>query len=234
MRNFYHKITLAVLSMVGLLIVLSVAGAFCGADKAKIIFNSIPLALYWYFLSLLIITGILNYSFLQNHALFLSYFGFLLILLGGMWSSEPGHRIYNRLFGNEKFVKSYMLIPEGKSENYVTAEDFISQSGQLPFSVKLNDFHIEYDKTKKYIKNFCSDITVIDDGKAVFAKTIRVNKPLRYGGYHFYQYSYDSQMQQYAILLVASDNGFYAVYTGYWLLSIGIFWHFWFNILLKK
>ena len=77
------------------------------------------------------------------------------------------------------------------------------------------------------IKDFISDIDVVRDGKVVASKEIEVNKPLHYGGYHFYQSSYDAENEQYTVLSVVSDTGLYLVYAGYILLLAGVFWHFW-------
>jgi len=225
----------------GLLIVLSITGAFYGAQKAKLLFNSVPLVIYWFGLTVLLIAGIVKFpSLLRNPAQFMIHFGGLLILAGSMWGSESGHRLSNRLFGTEKIVNGYMAIFKGDSEKYVMTEDFSRRLGELPFSIKLRDFRIEYYpaeknfvpeldiKTKQgrhfqlaakpVIHNYCSDVTIIENGKETANKTIKVNNPLHYGGYNFYQNSYDSQMQRYTILQETSDNGLYGVYGGYWII----------------
>jgi len=84
------------------------------------------------------------------------------------------------------------------------------------------------------VRDYFSDIVVVDGGKEVASKTIEVNKPLHYGGYHFYQHSYDSQGQQYTILSVTSDSGLYLVYCGYWLLMAGILWQLWLRHIITK
>ena len=77
------------------------------------------------------------------------------------------------------------------------------------------------------IRDYFSDLAVIENDKEVLSKTIEVNRPLHYGGYHFYQHSYDSEKGQYTVLSVTSDSGLYVVYSGYWLLSLGVLWQFW-------
>ena len=79
-------------------------------------------------------------------------------------------------------------------------------------------------------KDYFSDLVVIKDGEEVARKTIQVNDPLYYGGYHFYQYNYDhdaGQYSQYSVLSVTSDTGLYAVFTGFFLLCAGVIWQFW-------
>jgi hypothetical protein len=79
----------------------------------------------------------------------------------------------------------------------------------------------------RMIRDFLSDLAVIENDKEVVSKTIEVNRPLHYGGYHFYQHSYDSEKGEYTILSVTSDSGLYVVYGGYLLLCLGVLWKFW-------
>jgi hypothetical protein len=72
-----------------------------------------------------------------------------------------------------------------------------------------------------------SDLSVLKDGEEVVRKTIVVNDPLHFGGYHFFQASYDEKDNQYTVLLVKSDNGLTAVYAGFVLAVAGGFWWFW-------
>ncbi|MFA6425260.1 MAG: cytochrome c biogenesis protein ResB [Phycisphaerae bacterium] len=328
-----------VLLAIGLLAVLSMAGAFYGAEKAKLLFNSIPLVFYWYLLSVLFLAGFIEFTRLRRKpGLFMIHTGCLLILCGSMWGSEAGHRIVKRFFGIQKTPNGYMLISKGDSEKYIMAEDFGRRLGELPFSIKLKDFRIEYyqayektppqldiktqegqqfqliakpgeeitlgrDKLRvvrtftnfririednkkvitdegpqgenpavevsietpdgnshsrfvfehfagfshkedglqlsytsqgpQMIRDYFSDLAIIENGKEVLSKTIEVNHPLHYGGYHFYQHSYDSEMQKYTILSVTSDSGLYTVYAGYWMLVVGTLWQFWFRHIAK-
>jgi hypothetical protein len=79
----------------------------------------------------------------------------------------------------------------------------------------------------KSVRDYISDIQVIKDGNVVAEKTIEVNHPLHFGGYHFYQSSYDTHAHRYTVLSVVSDTGLNFVYAGYLALGIGVFWHFW-------
>jgi hypothetical protein len=79
----------------------------------------------------------------------------------------------------------------------------------------------------KSVRDYISDIQVIKDGNVVAEKTIEVNHPLHFGGYHFYQSSYDTHAHRYTVLYVVSDTGLNFVYAGYLTLGIGVFWHFW-------
>jgi hypothetical protein len=87
---------------------------------------------------------------------------------------------------------------------------------------------------RRIISDFVSELQVIRDGKVVAEKNIEVNHPLHYGGYHFYQHSYDSDEGRYTILLVMSDSGLYCVYTGYLMLCLGVIWHFWLRHIINR
>lgn len=321
---------------IGLLIVLSIAGAFYGTEKAKLLFNSIPLEIYWFSFAILLAAGFIGFPRLvRKPGLFMVHAGCLLILAGGFWGSQTGHLIGERVLGIRKIPSSYMLIREGETENSVMSEDFGQQIGKLPFSIELKDFRLEYYQTDEdsapqlhiqtqdmqhfklaaregeeislgqgkgklaivrtfrnfkirveddkrivtdeeageenpalevrietpdgnshtryvfgrfedfdhgadnelklnyvsqrpaMIRDYFSDIAVIENGKEAASKTIEVNRPLHYKGYHLYQHSYDSLRGEYTILSVVSDSGLNTVYAGYWLLSLGVLWQFW-------
>lgn len=77
------------------------------------------------------------------------------------------------------------------------------------------------------IKDYKSRLAVSDEGIEVVEKVIEVNDPLHYGGYHFYQHSYDDKHGQYTVLFVKSDTGLWSVYAGFALLCAGVFWVGW-------
>jgi hypothetical protein len=136
------------LVVIGLLAALSVLGAFCGAQKAKLIFNSVPLGIYWYGLAVLLVASLVEFPrLLHKPRLFMIHAGCLLVLGGSMWGSEAGHRLQERFLGIRKIPSGYMVISEGNSENHIVAEDFKQKLGELPFSIKLKDFRLEYYQT---------------------------------------------------------------------------------------
>ena len=75
------------------------------------------------------------------------------------------------------------------------------------------------------IRDYFSDLVVVDGDTELARKTIEVNDPLHVGGYHFYQHSYDAAAGSYTILSVASDAGLSLVYAGFILLAGGLTWH---------
>ncbi len=83
------------------------------------------------------------------------------------------------LYGGLTGFKSYANIPEGESFD-------IQKAG---FSVRLNDFHIDY--YDDYMpKQYYSDLKVMNGDQEVMSKVISVNDPLTYKGVTFYQTSY--------------------------------------------
>ena len=86
----------------------------------------------------------------------------------------------------------------------------------------------------RVISDYVSELQVISDGKVVTEKDIEVNHPLHFGGYHFYQHSYDDEASRYTVLMVASDTGLRLVYAGYWMLCIGVFWHLWIEQIVAR
>ena len=82
-------------------------------------------------------------------------------------------------------------------------------------------------QTAPAVKEYTSDVTVLEEGRPVVQKAIEVNHPLHYGGYHFYQHSYDTEAGQYTVLHVVSDSGWNAVRIGFFVMLAGAFAHFW-------
>lgn len=325
MSRFKRTVLWAALVAVILLTVLSIYGAFIGADRAQVFFNSLPLAVYWLFAVALLVAGIVLFRrLLQVPSLLLMHLGCILVLLGAMWGSKPGHALQKRLFGIDKIRQARMGIYEQMQENRVQTEDG-NDVRELPFFVRLKNFRMEYyepgqlfiwsrdgrnwrlpaeagkslslggdlgtvtirrvfqnfkidiedDKPITYdepggsnpalevaiekpgaapgrryvferrpghlnpddplamsyrrtVKDYISELEIVENGQVAAAKDIEVNHPLYYGGYHFYQHEWgEDQHGEYTVLMVVSDSGLNVVYGGYVLLIGGIFWHFW-------
>ncbi|UCD50819.1 MAG: cytochrome c biogenesis protein ResB [Phycisphaerales bacterium] len=327
MNRFKRPVLWAALIVILLLVCFSVYGAFLGADRAQVFFNSVPLTAYWFALAALLIAGIALFRRLIHvPSLLLMHLGCILILAGGMWGSAGGQALQARLLGRERIVKGQMPIREGATENHVRIGDS-NDMPELPFSIRLRDFRIEYyqpgtlmmqsrsgqnwrmpaeagatlslgrelgkvtiqqtfenfrmdisgdervafdapggynpalqvvrekpdgSTTQRYvflqqaghvnpnvdlmmvfnraIRDYTSELEVVEEGRVVKQKDIEVNHPLYYGGYHFYQSSYgQNDLGEYTVLTVVSDSGLKAVFAGYAMLVGGVCWHFWFR-----
>ena len=131
--------------LIALLFCLSVYGAFLGPKRAKEFFNSIPLAVFWLLYIIILIAGIgLFRRLLRVPALLLIHAGCIFILAGALWSSTGGHELRQKLLGIDKIPSGYMQIYEGHSDNHVKLKD--EQIRELPFSISLKDFRMEYYK----------------------------------------------------------------------------------------
>ncbi len=98
---------------------------------------------------------------------FIIHLSILIILLGGIISSLVG-------------FKEYLYLKEAE----------VSQVPQTNFYIKLNKFWLEYYSDSRVIKDYKSNLTIIEDGKEILAKTIEVNYPLSYKRIRFYQANY--------------------------------------------
>ena len=134
----------AVFAMIVLLAGLSVAGAFIGVERARAMFNSLPLVVFWFLLLGLFVVGLYAYKRLPRSPGLLSlHLGGLLILCGAMYGSDTGHNAAAKLFNISKIPFGYMRIYEGHASNTISDKDG-HEVGRLPFSIALEDFWIEY------------------------------------------------------------------------------------------
>jgi hypothetical protein len=325
MSRFQRAALWAALTAVILLTLLSIYGAFLGAERAQAFFNSLPLIVYWFALAALLLAGFFLFRrLLQVPALLLMHLGSVLVLVGAMWSSNAGHALAKRFFGIDKIPQGQMGIVEKTQENRVMIADSNSTRA-LPFFVRLKDFRMEYYQPgqllvqsrtgqtwrvpatvgqtlslgetlgtvtirrvfenfridiqdsqrvaydepggsnpalevsverpgaapgtryvfermpghmnpgdplgmsySRAVRDYISDLEIIQNDQVVAAKSIEVNHPLHHGGYHLYQHSYgEDKFGEYTVLMVVSDSGLNAVYGGYVMLVGGVLWHFW-------
>src|SRR5690606_39085046 len=93
---------------------------------------------------------------------------------------------------------------------------------EIPFSVKLNDFQLERYPGSESPSSYASEVTVID-GETEMPFRIYMNNVLDYGGFRFYQASYDTD-EKGTLLAVNHDVlGTVTTYIGYFLMMIGMF-----------
>lgn len=220
------------LGLILALTALSVYGAFIGAEQAKELFNSLPMQMFWFLVAVALLASLVLFpSLIKRPSLLLIHLGCVAILAGSIWASETGHAMQKRLFGSDKLRCGRMLVYEHHKINQVLMSGHHGLF-QLPFEIGLDGFRIDYYDSpsaggQQTPKEFFSDISVIENDRVVRKQTIEVNKPLHYGGYYFYQQSFDQKDGKYTILSVVSDNGLYTVFAGYALLTAGLFGRCW-------
>lgn len=143
MNKFRREVMWAAMTLIILLTVFSIYGAFIGAARAEAFFNRIPLAIYWVIFTILLIVAINIFPrLIRVPGLLLMHAGCILVLVGGMWGSKAGHEFQKRFLGIEKIRTGRMIIYEGHSNNRVFQSE--NQFEELPFSIGLKDFRIEY------------------------------------------------------------------------------------------
>jgi hypothetical protein len=134
------------LALIVLLIVLSIYGAFLGAEQSKRFFNCLPTAFYWVALVGLIVAGFWIFPRLTRvPSLLLMHAGCIFILAGAIWGSQAGHELQKKLFSVDKIRAGQMVIYEQTSENRVMLEDS-NEVRELPFLMRLKEFRIEYNQ----------------------------------------------------------------------------------------
>ena len=144
MNRLKRAVLWAALIAIVLLVVLSIYGAFLGAERARTFFNSLPLAVYWFALMALLMAGFSAFRrLLRIPSLLLMHGGSILVLLGALWGSNGGHALAKRLFGVDKIPEGQMSILEQTQENRVLL-DKSNGTRELPFFVRLKDFRMEY------------------------------------------------------------------------------------------
>lgn len=87
------------------------------------------------------------------------------------------------------------------------------------------DGRVLYQYDPGTIRQFKSEVTILERGREALRRAIRVNHPLSYKGHTLYQYGYEPGDSGRATLLVKRDPGIPAVYLGFGLLAIGLAWN---------
>ena len=135
---------------------------------------------------------------------FLLHFAFVLILAGAL---------VTHLFG----LSGGISLRTGEECAIVELED--GSSMDLPFTLRLDEFAIDYYPDSKAPKDYRSEVTVMPSGETF---TISMNHILKYGGFRFYQADFDEDLKG-SFLAVSHDPwGIGITYCGYLLLLISM------------
>lgn len=106
------------------------------------------------------------------------------------------------------------------------AYELVFHSKQVPlgFSVTLNDFEVGRYPGEMRPRSFESDITIVDPetGRSQ-GRVVSMNRPVKHGGYTFYQSSFREEgKRMISFLSVSRDPGQIVVFAGYITLMIGM------------
>ena len=127
---------------------------------------------------------------------YLTHLSLLIILIGGLIGSRYGFH-------------GFVNILEGESTDRIFLRGKGSEVPKpIGFQVRCDDFSMTfYDVSgkEKHVKEYASLLTISENGKEVMKKTVRVNHPLHYRGWAFYQSSYGA-LQEIAIGVERKSN----------------------------
>lgn len=127
-----------------LLVLLSITGAFLGANKASLFFNSPPLAVFWMALSVLFVSAFIFWKSLYLRPyLLLCHVGCIAVLAGGLWGSEAAHAFRMAAGLSSKLTQGTILLHQGQTGSQVTLDDQ-ARVFELPFSVRLAETEAIY------------------------------------------------------------------------------------------
>jgi cytochrome c biogenesis protein len=120
--------------------------------------------------------GLTKKEWLGRFSPHLTHFSLIVILAGS-------------LIGNIWGFKAFINIPQGESIEAVGLKDS-NRFLNLGFTVRCDKFDMSYYPGTQMPKEYLSDLVILENGREVLKKTIRVNDPLQYKGISFYQSSY--------------------------------------------
>ena len=112
----------------------------------------------------------------SRYGVFIIHASIIFIVLGGLVGALFGYR-------------GYMVLTKGETGDRVTLRGERPEERSLGFSLKCDDFNVSFYPGGEP-RDYVSRIQVIDKGKKIMEKEIRVNDPLYYKGIHIYQSSY--------------------------------------------
>jgi len=93
----------------------------------------------------------------------------------------------------------------------------------LPFGIRLDAFEMDLYPGTQRPAMYRSRVTVLDGAGTGHPAVIEMNRPLSYGGFRFFQSSYDmAGGREMSILSVSRDPGQDIVFLGYYLLVFGM------------
>ncbi len=98
------------------------------------------------------------------------------------------------IIGNYFGFNGFLELVEGESRSQFFLEHRMKKK-DLGFSIRCDDFELTHYENSRQPKDYKSILTIIDEEKEVFTKTIEVNHPLRYKGINFYQASYGTTVR---------------------------------------
>lgn len=136
--------------------------------------------------------------------------------------------IFELISAKDKNILGTYIIMEDMPKNPVIDGIKITlerEKQNLPFGIFLKDFRkIDYPGTRK-AREYESDL-IVEDGNVSWPATIRMNEPLRYKGYSFYQSSFEQRPDiELTVLSVVKNSGWLFPYISTLIIFAGLLLH---------
>jgi cytochrome c biogenesis protein len=104
----------------------------------------------------------------------ITHLSILIILIGGILGSLYGFKGHVEILEGETVDRIFLRAKDGEVPK------------PLAFSVRCDDFKITYydlpGRKEKHVKEYSSQVTILENGKEVLKKAVQVNHPLHYKG----------------------------------------------------
>lgn len=122
-------------------------------------------------------------------------------------------------------VEEIPMHPEIEASGSVYSFVMGRAQTELPFSIELKDFKREMHPGTEMARGFSSDV-IVHDGGVAWPYHIRMNEPLRYKGYTFYQASFSMRPDgEFSILSVVRNKGRIFPYIASAIIFAGLLLH---------
>lgn len=130
---------------------------------------------------------------------------------------------------NTQILRQGNLTPTKESITLLTSDEYMIflawgvDQVPLPFKLKLEKFELERYPGSNSPASYASQVEVLDGANPPMPYRIFMNNVLDYGGYRFFQSSYDTD-EKGSHISVNRDPGKTPTYIGYTLLVLGVIW----------
>ncbi len=118
-------------------------------------------------------------GYLKQWGPFIIHISILVIFAGAIYGGITGY-------------KDYVTLVEVEQQNTYTDRN-------NNFQVRLKDFHLDLYENHR-IKQYCSDLEVLEGNRKILEKTISVNDPLEYKGVTFYQADWGMTALEFSVI----------------------------------
>ncbi len=126
------------------------------------------------------------------------------------------------IIGSQGVESAPRVVPFGSSSVGIS---YGARRVTIPFSIRLNDFIMERYPGTENASSYASEVTLADTRKnLVHDQRIFMNNILDYGGYRFFQSSFDQDELGTYLSVNYDAPGTWISYIGYALLTLGMIW----------